>query len=521
MAGLLDAQDAALMALGTGLLGGGTFAQALGRGGQGFLSTYAAMQQAAEEKAMKERELAMKKQLQDAQIANYLSEAAHRKAQDDAAATQQGTINSLYQRLASPQAPIGVASSVLQSGANAGSVGPTMANAANLPDLPIGEKLNIIDALAVAGAKNTDTLLKTLQYRNEPQKREAGAAYKNLITGEVEYGPPKLPEGLRMNQAGAVEPAPNALTAIAQLEGARAEEIERRKGKYTFQTRQKPDGTADTFTTTQYADLLNGPPNLPGMQTPGLIGTPAQIIEQARRDAKTPEGFNNFMTFFANQLAGGQPVGQAGGMPVMSDIEKARQTAGIQTEAATETAGNKSVLDNLQASKIKAEAAASNLGSINRMLEAVDSNKLLAGPGTKYAQVGMQIANLMGVQGKDTNERLANTRIAMQSLAQMSLDAAPALQGQGQITEGERALLTRAKSGDLDNLTIPEINALMNVYQRASIAQIKAHTDAVQRAGAIPGLKNFLHTVEVKEPTIYKKRVSDADLLKMYLPGAK
>ena len=99
MAGLLDAQDAALMALGTGLLGGGTFAQALGRGGQGFLSTYAAMQQAAEEKALKERELAMRAQLQAAQIANYESEVAQRKAQADEIARKAQQAQALQQAL--------------------------------------------------------------------------------------------------------------------------------------------------------------------------------------------------------------------------------------------------------------------------------------------------------------------------------------------------------------------------------------------------------------------------------------
>lgn len=509
MAGLLDAQDAALLALGTGLLGGGTFAQALGRGWQGFLSTYAAMQQAQQEKALKERELAMQEELRKAQIQDYLSQAAHRKSQDEAAATQQGVINSLYQRLASPQAPIGVASSVLQSGANAGSVGPTMANAANLPDLPIGEKLNIIDALAVAGAKNTDTLLKTLQYRNEPQKREAGAAYKNLITGEVEYGPPKLPEGLRMNQAGAVEAAPNAIHAIAQLEGARAEEIERRKGKYTFQTRQKPDGTADTFTTTQYADLLNGPPNLPGMQTPGLIGTPAQIIEQARRDAKTPEGFNNFMTFFANQLAGGQPVGQAGGMPVQSELDKAAGLAKIQTEGSTATSANKAVIDNLQASKSKADTAVRNIATLDRLGDAMDSGKLMIGPGSQFTQYGLQLANVMGIAGDSANERLSNTRKVLQGLAQMSIDAAEQLKGQGQITENERALLEKASSAKINEVTVPEMRTLIDIYNRASRLQIASHSEAIKRAESIPGLSNFLPTVRVDAPKQRKRSIDE------------
>lgn len=99
MAGLLDAQDAALMALGTGLLGGGTFAQALGRGGQGFLSTYAAMAQAQQEKALKERELAMQEELRKAQIQDYLSQAEQRKAQANELARKQKQAEALQQAI--------------------------------------------------------------------------------------------------------------------------------------------------------------------------------------------------------------------------------------------------------------------------------------------------------------------------------------------------------------------------------------------------------------------------------------
>lgn len=89
MAGLLSPEDASLMALGTGLLGGGTFAQAFGRGGQAALSTYAAMAQAQQEQAQREKEFALRELLGKAQLENYASEAAQRKAQTEALAQKQ------------------------------------------------------------------------------------------------------------------------------------------------------------------------------------------------------------------------------------------------------------------------------------------------------------------------------------------------------------------------------------------------------------------------------------------------
>ncbi|WP_217483021.1 hypothetical protein, partial [Achromobacter deleyi] len=68
-------------------------------------------------------------------------------------------------------------------------------------------------------------LLEQLKYANEGAKREAGAAYRNPITGVIEYGPPKISEGMEL------VPGPNGLSvraipgyseANAGTEGARA-----------------------------------------------------------------------------------------------------------------------------------------------------------------------------------------------------------------------------------------------------------------------------------------------------------
>lgn len=128
MAGLLDPTDAALMALGTGLLGGGNFSQAFGRGGQAALSTYAAMAQAQQEQAQREKEFALRELLGKAQLENYASEAAQRKAQTEALAQKE---RAAQQRLLSLPAIFGQA----------------VPGDANMPGAPASGQFNPIAAM--------------------------------------------------------------------------------------------------------------------------------------------------------------------------------------------------------------------------------------------------------------------------------------------------------------------------------------------------------------------------------------
>lgn len=444
MAGLLSPEDASLMALGTGLLGGGTFAQAFGRGGQAALSTYAAMAQAQQEKALKERELAMQEELRKAQIQDYLSQAAHRKSQDEAAATQQGTINSLYQRLASPQAPIGAASSVLQSGANAGSVGPTMANAANLPDLPIGEKLNIIDALAVAGAKNTDTLLKTLQYRNEPQKREAGAAYKNLVTGLVEYGPPKLPEFVRMGPTGSAELVPGGLDALGAIEGTKTRTTEAGKAAYDLVTVTKPDGTTVQMTRADaVAKAGGGSPsqNIGGAITPELRSF---LEADAMREGVASPKINLTDPGRGNTWDRGAGVRQPG-MRVQSESDKAAAVANAKLAPEAQALFNKDFMDRAYPAVMNAGESAGTV--IESATIARDAMRKMGGTGwgTETKAAAANILTSLGVAPGNATMFASNAEV-FQNQAMQRIQAELAQQkGVQAKDDAERAMKTWAQ----------------------------------------------------------------------------
>lgn len=133
----------------------------------------------------------------------------------------------------------------------------------------------------------------------------------------------------------------------------------------------------------------------------------------------------------------------------------------------------------------QAQAAASTVRTANNLLETLDSGKVMAGPATPVARYMLQLGEVFGVTGKDATERLANTRKAMQSLAQLELDAAQQMKGQGQITESERAILRKAASGDVDTMTTTELRTLAGSLDKIGRAKIQSFQQQAQ-----PLLKN-------------------------------
>lgn len=133
----------------------------------------------------------------------------------------------------------------------------------------------------------------------------------------------------------------------------------------------------------------------------------------------------------------------------------------------------------VDASLSAAKGAASTISTLNNLDAALNSGKIMAGPATAPAQIALQLGAQFGLGGKNTQETLQNTRAAMQAMAQLELDAAGQMKGQGQITESERAILRKAASGDI-NMTLPELKTLSSVSRRTAQARIQQHNQNVQ-----------------------------------------
>ncbi len=116
-----------------------------------------------------------------------------------------------------------------------------------------------------------------------------------------------------------------------------------------------------------------------------------------------------------------------------------------------------------ETSLTKAEGAIGMMENANMVREALNSGNVIAGPlagaRTKFAQV-------LELAGAGDKEKLINTRSAIQGLASLTLESRAELKGQGQVTDTETKLLERARSGNIEEMTVAELQQVVNVSQR-------------------------------------------------------
>jgi hypothetical protein len=135
-----------------------------------------------------------------------------------------------------------------------------------------------------------------------------------------------------------------------------------------------------------------------------------------------------------------------------------------------------------------AEGAVKQVDAAQRIVNAVDSNKIIAGPGATPQVFLKQLGQKMGVGGKDDPEILANTRSAIRGLAELTLQGRQQMKGQGAITESEGELAKRAMSGDIDGLTPAEIKQLAKASERAARFNYALHERKMQTMRQNPDL---------------------------------
>lgn len=155
----------------------------------------------------------------------------------------------------------------------------------------------------------------------------------------------------------------------------------------------------------------------------------------------------------------------------------------------------KQVIDSLAGAK----SAANALQTIGNLNAALNSGKILTGPLTQPSKLLLQVGTQLGVGGKDSNETLANTSKAIQSLAQLEMDAAHGMKGQGSVTENERLLIKRAAAGDI-NMSMPELKALSGALDKSARFRINQHNKNVQPLLNNPNASSLSPFMTVEEP---------------------
>jgi len=146
------------------------------------------------------------------------------------------------------------------------------------------------------------------------------------------------------------------------------------------------------------------------------------------------------------------------------------------------------------------QAAVKTEDSANRILQAIDSNKLFTGTGANVRLGAAQVANTLGFGGNTLEEKIGNTRQAMQGLAQLTLQGRQQMRGQGAITENESKLAERAVSGDI-SFTPGEIKQLADAAKRASDYTYKNYESKLQSMAKNPDTAGLVPYYEVPRMT--------------------
>ena len=164
-----------------------------------------------------------------------------------------------------------------------------------------------------------------------------------------------------------------------------------------------------------------------------------------------------------------------------------------------------------EASLAKAEGATGMMESANMVREALNTGNVIAGPlagaRTKFAQV-------LEMAGAGDKDKLVATRNAIQGLATLTLESRAELKGQGQVTENEQKLLERARSGSIEEMTIPELQQVVNTSQRLAKRLWTNHQTLVKTMESDPSatdsIRYYRPTSDLPQPVGESKPKPDA-----------
>lgn len=134
----------------------------------------------------------------------------------------------------------------------------------------------------------------------------------------------------------------------------------------------------------------------------------------------------------------------------------------------------KGVAGSVETTYNNAQAAQGTISTIQGIRPLIKAG-VYAGPLSSDVRTINQLSSSLGISSGTTDEKLARTAQAMQGLAQLEMNAAAAMKGQGQITENERALIARAAAGNLKDFTQKEVLTLLDAMEKTSKSKIKTH----------------------------------------------
>ena len=199
--------------------------------------------------------------------------------------------------------------------------------------------------------------------------------------------------------------------------------------------------------------------------------------------SKLPEGAKPIsFDKFVQEQAGPKTV-----VNVSPSDKKFAESFGTATAGAVESTFN------------KAQSAQNTLSTIATIKPLIKDN-VFAGPLSSSEATISRLGEKFGITSGTTQEKLNRTTQAMQGLAQLELQAAEAMKGQGAITDFERTLIARAAGGDLAKLTQKEVLGLLGALEKVSQKKIATHKTNLERLRKRPDTSNLADFYELETP---------------------
>jgi hypothetical protein len=194
------------------------------------------------------------------------------------------------------------------------------------------------------------------------------------------------------------------------------------------------------------------------------------------------------------------------GQPGMASVGQYREQIRPTTTVDVRMPGNQQFLAGVGGDVSKtlgdltqaARAATDTLATIERIRPVI--SEAVVGPAADYRTTMLRIGQQLGVAGQSETERLANTRTLVQGLAQMELDAAAGMRGQGALTEGERGILRRAAAGD-QTLSAAELRSALSAAEKVANRRIQTQKQYLESARKLPGFEQFAPLYQVVPPS--------------------
>jgi len=329
-----------------------------------------------------------------------------------------------------------------------------------------GQPMAVWMQLDPSGAKYTEQLAKDFTDQNKPtdkimELRAAGVkegsdAWNFALTDTATQG------GIwRRGADGALSLAPGYAAGQGAVTGA----TEGAKAQFDFidVPITQPDGTTiiKKMSKAEAARIMGGG----APQQPGALNltapNDATAIQTGRRLDQSGQLFNITVP------KAGATSGFGVSNPVQQEAQKAAATGSV-----------KAITDKLESSFVTAQSSEERMRQVQEIRPILDL-PLITGPGATGQMFLSQVANKM--YGVENEETLANTRQLITGLSELSLSSRGALKGQGTITEGEGALLIKAKSAP-ESLTVPEYKRLFTLFEKQDKRAIEQHEDIRKRA---------------------------------------